>query len=60
VNLDVEGLNWSIFQQFDWTVWRPKVVCIEYDNHYQEICEVLRKHGYTVVYASPENIVAKK
>ena len=60
VNLDVEGINWQIFQQFDWNVWTPKVVCIEYDNHFQEICGVLRKHGYTIVYASPENIVARK
>ena len=58
VNLDVEGLNWSIFQQFNWNVWRPKVVCIEYDNHLHEICDVLRRHGYKIVYVSPENVVA--
>jgi FkbM family methyltransferase len=60
LNLDIEGLNWEIFSQIDWNVWKPKVVCIEYDNKFREMCEVLYKHGYAVCYVSPENIVGYK
>lgn len=60
INLDVEGINWDIFCQFDWTRWRPKCVCIEYDDKQKEIINVLKSHGYSTVYISPENIVANK
>jgi hypothetical protein len=58
LNLDVEGLNWDIFTQFDWSKWKFNVVCIEYDRKFIEMKHVLEKAGFRVVYASPENIVA--
>jgi FkbM family methyltransferase len=58
VNLDVEGINWEVFQQFDWTVWKPRCVCIEYDDKIQEIADILRNNGYLIKYVSAENIVA--
>lgn len=60
INLDVEGLNWMVFQQFDWHKWRPRCVCIEYENKFNEIKGVLERHGYQIVYVSTENIVAVK
>jgi hypothetical protein len=58
LNLDVEGLNWDIFQQFDWNKWkRVSVVCIEYDRHFHSIKTRLEDAGFNVVYASPENII---
>lgn len=58
VGLDVEGINWDLFCQFDWTRWRPRCVCIEYDDKRSEIERILQSHGYSVVYVSAENIVA--
>jgi FkbM family methyltransferase len=58
INIDVEGINWDIFCDFDWNVWKPKVVCVEYDDHYEDIMKRLRSAGYSPCYASPENIVA--
>ena len=58
INLDVEGLNWEIFRQFDWKVWRASVVCIEYDEKRDEMIAVLKHHGFRIVYVSSENIVA--
>lgn len=60
VGMDVEGINWDLFCQFDWTRWNPRCVCIEYDDKKDEIEQVLRAHGYSIVYISPENIVAVK
>jgi FkbM family methyltransferase len=58
LNLDVEGINWDIFQQFDWSKWKFNVVCIEYDNKLSEMKTVLESAGFRLVYISPENIVA--
>lgn len=58
LNLDVEGINWDIFQQFDWSKWKFNVVCIEFDNKLAEIRKTLESAGFRVVYISPENIVA--
>jgi len=58
INLDVEGLNWEIFQQFDWKVWKASVVCIEYDDKRNEIRAILEHNGFRVAYMSGENIVA--
>lgn len=60
LNLDVEGINWEIFEQFDWSVWKFNVVCIEYDSKFEEMKKVLEAAGFTIRYASPENIVASR
>ena len=60
LNLDVEGLNWDIFTQFDWTKWKFNLVCIEYDRHFNEIKKTLETAGFRLVYASAENVVAVK
>jgi FkbM family methyltransferase len=60
LNLDVEGLNWEIFKQFDWSEWKFNVVCIEYDRKFIEMKHDLERAGFKIVYTSPENIVAVK
>lgn len=60
LNLDVEGINWEVFQQFDWGKWKFNTVCIEYDNKLVEIQQVLESAGFRLVYISPENIVATR
>jgi FkbM family methyltransferase len=60
LNLDVEGLNWEIFKQFDWAKWKFNLVCIEYDRKFIEMKHDLETAGFKIVYASPENIVATR
>lgn len=60
LNLDVEGLNWDIFKQFDWSKWKFNLVCIEYDRKFIEMKHDLERAGFKIVYASPENIVASR
>lgn len=58
LNLDVEGLNWETFQQFDFSKWKFNTVCIEYENKLNEIRVHLERYGFNLVYISTENIVA--
>jgi FkbM family methyltransferase len=58
LNLDVEGLNWETFKQFDFSKWKFNTVCIEYENKLNEIRAHLEQHGFHLVYVSIENIVA--
>jgi len=60
INIDVEGINWEVFTQFDWALWNPKCICVEYDSKKKEITEILIKNNYKIVYISAENIVAIK
>lgn len=58
LNLDVEGLNWDVYRQIDFAKWKFNTVCIEYDDKFDEIRVSLERAGFTLVYISPENIVA--
>lgn len=60
INIDVEGLNLEVFNQFDWKVWNPKCICVEYESHGQHITNVLTMLGYKLVYKSGENLVFSK
>lgn len=57
INIDVEGINLDVFNQFDWKVWKPKCVCIEYESHKQHMTNVMTNAGYKLVYTSGENLV---
>lgn len=58
VGIDVEGINWELFTQFDWSRWTPRCICVEYDHKRDAISQILQNHGYSIVYISAENIVA--
>lgn len=60
INIDVEGVNIDVFKQFDWTVWTPTCVCIEYECHGEFIANTMKRYGYEQVYVSSENIVFKR
>jgi FkbM family methyltransferase len=58
LNLDVEGVNWDVLTQFDFTKWKFNTLCIEYDDKLTEMTRFLESYGFRIVYISPENIVA--
>ena len=60
INIDVEGLNLEVFKQFDWKLWNPKCICVEYESNAEYITNILRQNGYTLVYKSGENLVFTK
>lgn len=51
MSLDVEGMDLEILQSVDWTLCRPKVICVETVDYFTqkkktEILEFLTGHGY--------------
>lgn len=57
INIDVEGINLEVFDQFDWSVWKPKCVCVEYESHCEYMTNKMINHGYELLYKSSENLV---
>jgi FkbM family methyltransferase len=57
INIDVEGINLDVFNQFDWNKWNPKCVCVEYECHKNYMTSVMINAGYKLVYTSAENLV---
>ena len=60
IGIDVEGINLEVFSQFDWSLWKPSCICVEYETHGHYMKSVLEKHGYRLSYASSENLVFTK
>lgn len=60
INIDVEGTNLEVFNQFDWNIWKPKCVCVEYESHKDYMTNVMVNAGYELVYVSSENLVFNK
>jgi FkbM family methyltransferase len=60
LNLDVEGLNWDVLTQFDFSKWKFNTLCIEYDDKLREVIRLVESYGFRVVYISPENVVATR
>ena len=60
IGIDVEGINLEVFNQFDWNLWNPKCVCIEYESHRDHMINVMTNAGYNLVYPSGENLVFTK
>lgn len=60
INIDVEGINLDVFNQFDWSKWNPKCVCVEYESYKNYMTNVMEKNGFRLVYTSSENLVFTK
>jgi FkbM family methyltransferase len=60
IGIDVEGINLEVFNQFDWNVWKPTCVCVEYESHKEYMTNVMNKFGYKLIYTSSENLVFSK
>ncbi len=57
VSLDVEGLNWEIFQALPFSRLQAKVICVEHDFHQTEMGALVEAHGYTAVALNGENVI---
>lgn len=60
LNLDVEGVNWDVLTQFDFSKWKFNTLCIEYDDKLTEVTRFIESYGFRIVYISPENVVATR
>jgi len=59
VNIDVEGGNWQLLQQFPISAMDAELVCVEYEDRAVEMVEWLKDHGYEVIHRTTENLIAR-
>lgn len=61
ISIDTEATNYSLFLMLpDWFLTNLKMICIEHDNHYQEIEAIIYKYGFKKMYLNAENIILAK
>lgn len=48
LSLDVEGLDYEILSAVDFDTYRPRIICVEFNNdvHKNDITQLLEKNGY--------------
>ncbi len=61
INLDVESLNWELFQALPWA-WMDEtsVLCVEHDAYSKEMCDMAVKYGLRKVKENGENTIFAK
>lgn len=58
INLDVESLNWALFQMIPWEQLKNlKVICVEHDGHHDAMAAVALKHGFKKIGFNGENLI---
>lgn len=57
VNLDVEGINWELFQELPLQELGVEVACVEYQEKLDEIEQCAARQGYARVHRTSENII---
>lgn len=57
VSLDVESLNWEIFQALPLNLIKAKVLCVEHDRHQVEMGKLVEPYGFTAVAFNGENVI---
>lgn len=58
INLDVEGLNWTLFQALPWQLLgATQVLCVEHDFHAREMEAIAATHGFTKADQNAENLI---
>lgn len=58
ISLDVEGTNWSIFQQIPFAEWSAlRMVCVEHDGHADEMLAYAAPYGFREITRNAENLI---
>lgn len=61
MSIDTEATNIIVFRNIEDWVWKQiRMICIEHDQHQQEIEEKLTTFGFTKLYENAENIIMAK
>lgn len=55
MSVDAEGLDLEILQSNDWERFRPALVMVEIDRHYQEIVEFMERCNYLLLFNNYHN-----
>lgn len=61
LSIDTESTNMIVFRNIpDWVWEQISMLCIEHDQHQEEIEEKLSKFGFVTLYINAENIILSK
>jgi len=57
INLDVEGINWELFQLMPLDMPELKMICVEYDNRKGAMIDLADKFGFSKVFENSVNLI---
>lgn len=61
LSIDTEATNMNIFRNIPkWVFEQVKMICIEHDQHQNEIEDTLSEYGFNTLYVNGENIILAK
>ncbi len=59
INIDTEGWNWQLLQKLPFNqLINLKMICVEYDNSFNEMMMFLNRNGFKLYYKNDENVIA--
>ena len=61
LNIDVEGTNYELLKAIDPKYFRKiKMICVEHDDHVEEILDILTSNGFKAIHYNVENLIFVK
>lgn len=58
INLDVESLNWQLFQALPLEIMsKTRLICVEHDGHHVAMEEIAARSGYRQIAFNGENLI---
>jgi FkbM family methyltransferase len=61
ISLDVESTNWKLLNMLPFNKLNNlDLICVEYDNKYNEIINFMNNLGFTLIAKNGENVIMKK
>lgn len=57
INLDVEGINWEVFQTIPFAWPELRMICVEYDEHKQSMTAFAAERGFRVLHTTAQNLL---
>lgn len=61
INLDVEGLNWELFQALPFDkLTNTKAICVEHDGHVGEMTDLCAAYGFVKSQMNGENLILQR
>ncbi len=58
ISLDVEGTNLDILKQFPFDkLKQTKMLCVEFEGHYEEMTRIAQTHRFTLLKSTAENLL---
>jgi len=60
LSIDAEGLDWEILSSLNFDLYSPYCVCIEVNQHYEEVKNLLEMRGYCMIGYNQLNVIFMK